>query len=133
MKTILAIIGVHAAALAAAYAVPGSAQPSGLAMMDGLEKGEWTITFRDGTPGRRICVRSGNELIQLQHEGEECSRFVIEDKASDATVQYTCRGNGYGRTTIRRETGSLIQIESQGIASGRPFEISAEGRRTGTC
>jgi hypothetical protein len=48
-------------------------------------------------------------------------------------VQYTCRGKGYGRTHIRRETGRLVQIDSQGIAGGLPFEFSAEARRVGDC
>lgn len=112
---------------------PGQAQSDALAMLGGLTKGEWTIRFRDGAPSRKICVRSGDELIQLQHGDRNCSRFVVEDSASQVTVQYTCRGNGYGRTSIRRETASLVQVESQGIADGLPFQFMAEARRTGTC
>ena len=133
LKLTLPSLGGVAAVLGALLAVPGGAQTSGLAVTGGLERGEWTLTFRDGSPSRLICVRDGSELIQLQHPDQNCSQFVIEDNVTEATVQYTCRGNGYGRTTIRRETGSLIQIDSQGIVGGRPFELSAEGRRTGTC
>jgi hypothetical protein len=129
------IVTVSSAAglFALAMAVPGSAQTSALAMLSGLNKGEWTITFRDGTPSRQICVRDGTEFIQLQHTVQTCSRFVIEDNATEVTVQYTCRGNGYGRTTIRRETGALVQIDTQGIVDGRPFDLSTEARRTGSC
>ena len=119
--------------LALAIALPVSAQASALAMLSGLEKGEWTVTFRDETASRQICVRDGAELIQLQHTAQNCSRFVIEDNATEVTVQYTCRGNGYGRTTVRRETGALVQINTQGIVDGRPFDLSAEARRTGSC
>jgi len=119
--------------LALAIALPVSAQASALAMLSGLEKGEWTVTFRDETASRQICVRDGAELIQLQHTAQSCSRFVIEDNATEVTVQYTCRGNGYGRTTVRRETGALVQINTQGIVDGRPFDLSAEARRTGSC
>jgi len=49
------------------------------------------------------------------------------------TVQYTCRGLGYGRTAIRRESSRLVQVQSQGIAEGLPFEISGEARRIGDC
>ena len=133
MKLTWATLGTLVAAIAASLSVPGNAQSASIALLSGLDKGEWTITFRDGTPGRRICVRDGSELIQIQHASETCSRFVIEDTATEATVQYTCRGNGYGRTTVRRETGALVQIDSQGIANGRPFDLSAEARRTGTC
>ncbi len=130
------MIGGFAAACGAgllAFGIPVAAQSDGLAMLSGLAKGEWTLKYRDGTPERKICVRSGLELIKLRHSTPNCSRFVVEDDASKVTVQYTCPGNGYGRTNIRRETGNLVQIESQGIASGQPFQFSAEARRTGSC
>ncbi|MEL6876515.1 MAG: hypothetical protein AAGL68_00260 [Pseudomonadota bacterium] len=117
----------------AAGAFPLAAQSDGLAMLAGLSKGEWTITPRGGASSRKICVRSGRELIQLRHSQPNCSRFIVEDGTSEVTVQYTCPGNGYGRTNIRRETGSLVQIESQGIAEGVPFQMTAEARRTGSC
>jgi len=62
-----------------------------------------------------------------------CDRLVVEDGPSEVTVQYTCRGQGYGRTSIRRETSRLVQIQSQGIRNGLPFEFSAEARRVGDC
>lgn len=130
------MIGGFAATCGAAllaFGIPAAAQTDGLAMLSGLAKGEWTLKYRDGSPDRKICVRSGMELIKLRHSAPNCSRFVVEDGASKVTVQYTCPGNGYGRTNIRRETGALVQIESQGIASGQPFQFNAEARRTGSC
>ncbi len=125
---------VFAASLVASIAsVPGFAQGGGLAMLDGLTKGEWTVRQRDGSPSRKICLRNGRELIQLQHRQPNCNRFIVEDEAGEVTVQYTCPGDGYGRTNIRRETSSLVQIESQGIVGGLPFQFTAEARRTGTC
>ena len=113
--------------------LPAAAQSDGLAMLGGLAKGEWTIKHRDGSEDRRICVKTGQELIQLRHSEAGCSRFVVEDGANKVTVQYTCPGNGYGRTNIRKETGALVQIESQCISSGLPFQFVAEARRTGSC
>ncbi|GMN02283.1 hypothetical protein [Erythrobacter sp. MTPC3] len=118
---------------AASFAVPAFSQAGGLKMLAGIAKGEWTVTYRDGAPIRKVCVRSGRELIQLRHKEADCSRFVVDDAATKVTVQYTCPGNGYGRTSIRRETGNLVQIESQGIESGVPFQFVAEARLTGTC
>ncbi len=128
---LLATAGLLLAGLA--IASPGQAQTKTLAMLDDLSKGEWTLRYRDGSSIRKVCLRKGDELIQLQHSDANCSRFVVDDKANSVTVQYTCRGNGYGRTSIRRETNSLIQIESQGIEGGLPFEFQAEARRTGAC
>ena len=119
--------------VALGFALPAAAQSDSLAMLTGLSKGEWTVKHRDGSADRKICVRTGTELIQLRHDESECSRFVVEDASSKVTVQYTCAGNGYGRTNIRKETGALVQIESQGIASGLPFQFAAEARRTGSC
>ncbi len=117
----------------AALAIPAFAQERGLEMLKRLTKGEWTVKYRDGSPDRKICVRTGQELVQLRHPESGCSRFVVEDAAAKVTVQYTCPGNGYGRTFVRRETAGLVQIESQGIASGLPFQFAAEARRTGSC
>ena len=114
-------------------AVPVLAQGNGLAMLGTLSRGEWTIRQRGTAPSRKICVKSGAELIQLMHREAGCSQFVVEDAAARVTVQYTCPGNGYGRTSIRRETGALVQLESQGIHSGMPFQLTAEARRTGDC
>lgn len=119
--------------VALGLALPVAAQSDGLSMLEGLTKGEWTIKNRDGSVDRKICVRTGQELIQLRHEEPDCSRFVVEDEANKVAVQYTCPGNGYGRTNIRKETESLVQLESQGISSGLPFQFAAEARRTGIC
>lgn len=127
----IAIIGIAAALAGLGW--PAMAQGDGLAMLGTLAKGEWTIKFRDGSPERKICVRTGQELIQLRHREAGCNQFVVEDGAAKVTVQYTCTGNGYARTSIRRETPSLVQLESQGIHGGLPFQFLAEARRSGTC
>lgn len=121
-----------AAAPAAFVAVPAVAQAS-LAMLDSLDRGGWELRYRDGSPARKICVRNGREFIQLRHAQSGCKRFVVEDAQSQVTVQYTCTGDGYGRTNIRKESAALIQIQSQGIENGRPFQFTAEARRTGGC
>jgi len=116
-----------------AGSLPLAAQSKVLDVFQDLSRGEWTIKYRDGSPDQKLCLKSGEELIQLKHRRTDCSRFVVEDGPSEVTVQYTCPGDGFGRTEIRRETSSLLQIESQGIASGLPFELAAEARRTGDC
>lgn len=119
--------------LAASLVLPAAAQAPALAMLDQLDRGEWEIKSRGDGDSRKICVRTGRELIQLRHPGLSCSRVVVEDGAKQVTVQYTCRGQGYGRTNIRRETSSLVQIQGQGIAGTRHFEFTAEARRIGSC
>ena len=114
-------------------AAPGEAQAPSLAMLDKLQTGQWEIRYRGDEPAQRLCARSGKDLIQLRHRQPGCNRFIVEDGASEVTVQYTCKGNGYGRTSIRRESSALVQIETQGIEGGLPFSLTGEGRRVGPC
>ncbi len=104
-----------------------------LAMLASLDKGSWTLRIRDDGSQQRICVRSGQEFVQIRHRQPGCSRFIVQDGPDEVIVQYTCRGNGYGRTSIRREGHGLVQIRSQGIVDGAPFSINGEARHTGAC
>lgn len=108
------------------------AQQPELSMLRKLTDGRWELRGRDGSV-RRMCVGDRSRLIQLRHPELPCSHIVIEDSANSVTVQYTCRGRGYGRTHIRKESAQLIQLDTQGIAEGLPFEFSAEGRWIGEC
>ena len=112
---------------------PAAAQAPGIPLLAGLDKGAWEIRFRDGTPSRRICVRSGREFIQLRHAGQNCGRYAVDEAPNEVTVQYSCKGDGYGRTYVRKETHALVQLESQGIAGGLPFQFTAEARHIGPC
>ena len=113
--------------------LPLAAQSAELAMLGGLTKGSWTVRNRGDGSQQQICLRTGRELIQLRHKQPGCSQFVVEDKPNQVVVQYTCPGNGYGRTSIRRESNGLVQIDSQGIINGAPFAFKAEGRHGGSC
>jgi len=119
---------------AAGFAVPALGQRQGLAMLNQLESGHWELRDRDSrAPVEQLCLRDGRRLIQLRHPASQCEQLIVADSPGEVTVQYTCRGRGYGRTHIRRETGRLVQIESQGIVDGLPFDFAAEGRRVGDC
>jgi hypothetical protein len=126
-------IAVTVASLLAAFAVPASGQKPALTMLGQLDPGGWELRDRDGGPVQRICLPDARRLIQLRHPDDACERLIVDDGATEVTVQYTCRGRGYGRTHIRRETSRLVQIDSQGIADGLPFAFSAEARRVGNC
>lgn len=112
---------------------PVMAAAPDLAVLDSLQKGLWDVRFRDGGQVRKVCVRTGRELMHLGHRTPSCPGQVVSSTGSSASLQYQCLGNGHGHTDIRRETATLVQIESRGIAGGRPFGFSAEARRTGSC
>lgn len=127
-KVILAIPAAAVLAVAGA-SVPAAGQHSGPAALSHIDAGRWELRLREaGAPVERICVRDGRRLIQLRHAQQQCERFIVTDEPLSVTVQYTCRGKGYGRTQIRRESNRLVQIETQGIAEGLPFNFAAEAR-----
>ena len=123
----------YVAAAGCLFATAGAAQSPSIALLDGLEKGAWEIRYRDSTPPRRICVRSGFELVQLRHAGTACSKYAVEQGTGDVTVQYSCKPNGFGRTKVRRETRALVQLDGNGVEGGLPYQFAAEARRVGSC
>jgi len=113
---------------------PAQGQRPALTMLDALDHGRWELRLRGADGGtEQVCLGDPRRLIQLRHPALPCERLVVSDGPDEVTVQYTCRGHGYGRTHIRRESNRLIQIDSQGIANGLPFSFAAEGRRVGDC
>lgn len=111
-----------------------TAQRPSLAMLDHLQPGQWEVRDRDLAGGRsRVCIDTGRRLIQIRHMREACRSFTVEDTADAVTVHYTCPGNGYGQTSVRYESAQLVQLETQGIAQGLPFNFRAEARRVGAC
>lgn len=133
MKSVLRLACALLAALVGS-AAPASGAGSALAMLDQLEPGRWEVRSREpGVAPQLMCLAGGHRLIQLRHPDLACDRFILQDTPTDVVVQYTCKGRGYGRTHIRRESGRLVQLDTRGIAFGLPFEFSAEGRRIGDC
>jgi hypothetical protein len=118
------------AAITAAAATPDLRPPlSALAM---LQPGLWQLRA-EGEPNRNVCVGDPHALIQLRHKGGTCTRLVIANEKSSATIHYSCPGAGWGRTTLRVETPRLATIDTQGIADNAPFAFVAEARRIGEC
>lgn len=127
-------VGSLACLLAGFAATAGLAEGPSLAMLDRLDPGLWAIHPRDETGNEtRLCAGSGRRLIQIRHSAETCRQFVIEDGPGAVTVQYTCPGKGYGRTRLRFENARLVQLETQGIENGLPFNFAAEARRVASC
>ena len=121
-------------AAGAAVAVWAGAPAPQIAALAQVEPGQWQIKpFLGDGPARSLCISNAASFIQIEHGEASCSRFVVEDRPGVATVSYSCPGAGSGRTTIRRETARLAQIDTQGFAGDAPFNASYEARRIGTC
>lgn len=131
--------GVLAAVLAlgigpAAMAVGQGDTPD---LLETLERGLWQLRAigggASGVATDRLCVSDPNQFIQIQHGGNICSHYVVRSSPNSVTISYSCKGAGQGLTTIRKESGRLIHIQSQGIRNSAPFSFSVEGRRAGAC
>lgn len=118
---------------AAGYAA-GPATTPNAAVLGDIEPGQWQLREAGSTaPPRLICVGSADRLVQLEHPGLACARTLLIDQPRTATISYTCPGAGNGRTVIRLETRHSFHLETQGIASGAPFDMTFEARRMGNC
>jgi hypothetical protein len=124
--------------LSAGSATQGiAAQATETDVLQTLERGLWQLRAVGGGPSpaaaSEICIGDPKLLVQIQHGPASCSHFVVKSAPNLVTISYSCKGAGQGLTTIRKESGRLIQIQSQGIRNNSPFSFSAEGRRSGTC
>lgn len=113
-----------------------SAQDSS-ALLKSLEQGLWQLRAlgSSGSPlaASEVCVSDTRMLAQIQHGTANCAHLIVESTANSVTISYSCKGAGQGLTTIRKESGRLVQIQSQGIRNNAPFSFSAEGRRARAC
>jgi hypothetical protein len=99
-----------------------------------LQPGKWLLTSQDSSfAPRTVCIGDAKVLLQIQHPVTTCSRFVVANDPRRAVVSYSCPGTGNGLTTVRVETPRLAQIDTQGVLSGSPFDLTIEARRTGEC
>lgn len=116
-----------------AGAVPAAKPP--LTALGAVLPGLWRLRMLDASAGpqRDLCVADPHALMQLRHAGAICESLVVVNEAKITTIQYSCPGSGWGRTSLHLESPTLVQIDTQGIADNAPFAFVAEARRTGDC
>jgi hypothetical protein len=119
----------------AAASLPAHAlAPAGLQALAQLEKGRWLVRDLDaGVDHGAFCLADPMALIQIEHAGGDCASEVIENGDDGGTVRYTCRGHGFGQSTIRVATPRSARIDTQGIKDNTPFSYRAEARKIGDC
>jgi hypothetical protein len=120
----------------ASVAAPASSQRGGsIAALNKIQPGLWQLRVlgREGAKPAALCLSDPAVLAQLQHRSQPCSRLVVAQDGTGATVHYTCQAGGYGQTSLRIETPRLVQIDTQGILDNVPFAYRAEARFAGAC
>ena len=119
----------------AAHGVAAQGDSAGL--LETLERGLWQLRAVGGgaspAAANQLCIGDPKMLAQIQHGLTNCSHLVVKSSANSVTISYSCKGAGQGLTTIRKESGRLVQIQSQGIRNNSPFSFSVEGRRASAC
>jgi hypothetical protein len=118
-----------------ALAGPASSQQVRVNALATLERGLWQLRDleTDKVRPQTICLGSPRLLLQIEHRGRPCSHLLVSQDERSATVHYTCPASGYGQTLLKLETPRLAQIDTQGIADGRPFSYRLQARRVGSC
>ena len=110
------------------------ANANDLSLLHTLERGQWNLRATGAdAPLTKICLGNPELLTQIQHSGAVCERYVIRSNVNSVTVSYTCKGQGQGLTTIRKESNRIVHIQSQGIRNNAPFSFAVEGRKVGPC
>jgi Protein of unknown function (DUF3617) len=113
------------------------AAQDGASLLQTLERGLWQLravgSGSSAAAASEMCISDPRMLAQIQHGAASCTHQTVESTANTVTISYSCKGAGQGLTTIRKESGRLVQIQSQGIRNNSPFSFSVEGRRSGAC
>jgi hypothetical protein len=123
-----ALAGVGAVAL---IALTAAQRPTALA---NAPAGQWEIK---GVPGAKApalqCLSDVLALAQFEHRGKSCTHRIITNAASSTVIEYSCGGDGFGRTKINVITPRNLRIETQGISDNMPFNYLLQARRVGDC
>lgn len=103
------------------------------AQLPELATGQWQLREVDGSGVRSVCVADPGALFQIEQPGGSCSRLVLDSARNAMTVHYSCAGRGQGRSTLTVRSARSIRLETQGVATGTPFNADYDGRFVGPC
>lgn len=114
-----------------AFAAGAASSPRALAPATG---GLWEVSrTADGHGAQRICIASPEVLAQYEHRARRCTRVVVSDVGTIATIHYTCPAGGFGNSKVTLVTPRSLKIDTQGISEGLPFHYQLYARRVGDC
>ena len=129
MKRELILLRTFAVALAGLSLAGAAAAPSVFSQVAG---GQWEIT-RPGQAPVKLCLANPATLAQFENRGAKCTRNVLRDAGSAATIHYSCAGGGFGQSSITLLTPRSLRVETQGISDNAPFKYTFQARRVGDC
>ncbi|MCL6728548.1 DUF3617 domain-containing protein [Sphingomonas hankyongi] len=90
-----------------------------------------------GLPGAkapaRECIGDVTLLGQFEHRRNNCTRKVLASSGNTVTMNYECKGGGFGQSKLTVITPRNLRVETQGISDGLPFNYVLQARRMGEC
>lgn len=136
-RLVLAILPVAALALTAA-----ATDAPALQVLGDFSAGQWQVSPADADSrmrrpkGDNQCLADVMPIVHAGHESAAagaCTHTVVQDAADRGIVTYVCKGQGYGRTDIRKLPDGGYIVDAQGIAGSDPYEMKGVFKRTGDC
>ena len=119
---------------AVAAAGGGSERQASPRVLAPIEGGLWEVTqLGSEAKPRRLCLRDVSVLAQYEHMGRECTRITVNEGGKKALMRYTCTAGGFGTSEFEVVTPRSINIKTQGIKDGYPFNRTLLARRAGAC
>ena len=97
----------------------------------GVAGGLWEVSGH-GAPVR-LCVPDPLVLAAYEHRSLNCTRTVIRGDGHSAVVSYSCAGGGFGQSQISVLTPRSLEIDTQGISRGEPYNYLLNAHRIGDC
>lgn len=126
------------AALVIATAAAAETGAPSLKVFGGFAPGLWqAVPLDNDTRAHQntapMCLTSPAALIRNgAGPSDGCGYTVVEDVDASATVTYSCKATGGGRTSLKR-VGDHYRIEAQGFTNREPFETTNDYKRVGDC
>ena len=115
--------------MAGAAVIAAPPKPAALAQ---AAPGLWEVA---GYPGAkepaRECVADLAQLAQYEHRRQRCTSSLVSDRPPSTTIEYSCQGGGFGRSTLTMITPRSLRVETQGISDNLPFNYVLQARRVG--
>ena len=92
----------------------------------------WEVA-RAGRPPIRLCLADPAALAQFEHRNAKCSRSVLRDSGTSATIGYNCATGNFGQSDLTLVTPRSLRVKTQGISGDGPFAYTFQARRVGDC
>ncbi len=123
--------------LLAAAAAAQTGAPS-LKLFGTFLPGQYQVDPRDQdsrthVAARPICLTTPATLIRDgASPADGCGYTVVDNSEKAATVTYSCKTEGAGRTTMQAVDGHY-RVQAQGFRNREPFETTVDYHRVGDC